>query len=154
MDRKIIGYHLDEHDDWVAELDCYHGQHVRHQPPFINRPWTQNQAGRDKHLGSTLNCVRCDALEFPDDLLAYKKTAEFTEKTIPKGFKKNHSTKNGTWGLLHVLEGGLIYTVNYPSIKHYEINLSEKAVIAPGLLHSVEPKGKVRFYVEFYAGKK
>ncbi len=154
MERKITGYHLDEHNDWVAELDCYHGQHVRHQPPFINRPWTETQAGRDSQLGTTLNCVRCDALEFPDNVIAYKKTAEFTEKTIPKGFQKDHSTKNGTWGLLHVLEGSLIYTVNYPSITQYEVTQGNQAVIAPCLLHSVEPQGKVRFYVEFYTAKK
>ena len=151
MERKITGFHLDEHNDWVAELDCYHGQHVRHQPPFTNRPWVVSEAGRASKIGATLNCVRCDALEFPDDLIAYKKTPEFTEETIPKGFQKDHSTKVGTWGLLHVLEGALIYTVNYPAITRYEINEGEKAVIAPCLLHSVEPKGKVRFYVEFYS---
>ncbi len=68
MERKITGFHLDEHNDWVAELDCCHGQHVRHKPPFFNRPWTQTQSGRDAMLGTTLNCVRCDQLEKPQGL--------------------------------------------------------------------------------------
>lgn len=63
MERKIIGYHLDEHQDWVAELDCGHGQHVRHKPPFFNRPWVTTREGRDKMLGTRLNCVRCDSPE-------------------------------------------------------------------------------------------
>jgi len=34
--RKIVDFHLDENLDWVAELECGHQQHVRHNPP-----WTQ-----------------------------------------------------------------------------------------------------------------
>ena len=30
--RKIVGFHLDENLDWVAELECGHQQHVR--PPL------------------------------------------------------------------------------------------------------------------------
>jgi len=150
MERKITSFHLDEHNDWVAELDCFHGQHVRHKPPFTNRPWVVSEEGRASKLGAVLNCVRCDALEFPDDLVAYKKTPEFTEETIPKGFQKDHSTKAGVWGLLHVLEGTLIYTVNEPAVRQYEVKQGEQAVIAPCLLHSAVPKGKVKFYVEFH----
>lgn len=60
MRRKITGFHLDEHDDWVAELDCHHGQHVRHQPPFVNRPWVVTEQGRNSKLGQVLNCIKCD----------------------------------------------------------------------------------------------
>jgi len=37
--RKIVGFHQDENGDWVAELECGHGQHVRHKPPWTSRPW-------------------------------------------------------------------------------------------------------------------
>lgn len=60
MERKIVDYHQDEHGDWVADLDCGHGQHVRHQPPFINRPWVATEAGRRSKLGIMLKCVKCD----------------------------------------------------------------------------------------------
>ena len=150
MKRKIIGYHLDEYNDWVAELDCYHGQHVRNNPPFINRPWVESEEGRNSMLGEALNCVRCDRLEFPDSLVPYKKTPEFNEKTIPAGVQKDHSTKAGVWVIIHVLEGSLIYTVKYPDIKHYELSKGDKGIIAPCMLHSLEPKGSVCFYNEFY----
>lgn len=65
MERKITGYHLDENGDWVAELDCGHGQHLRHKPPFFNRPWVETPEGREGMLGTVLNCVLCDALELP-----------------------------------------------------------------------------------------
>lgn len=60
MTRAIVGYHLDDVGDWVADLDCGHGQHVRHQPPMTTRPWVLTEAGRQDHLGTTLNCKRCD----------------------------------------------------------------------------------------------
>lgn len=151
MKREITGYHLDEHEDWVAELDCYHGQHVRHNPPFKDRPWVTEEAGRNAHLGKELNCVRCDRLEFPDGLMAYRKTAIFTEDSIPKGLLKNHSLGDGHWGLLHVLSGQLIYTIHHSEIKPSILSENEQAVIVPCMLHAVKPIGSVRFYVEFYA---
>jgi len=65
MKQKITGYHQDELGDWVAELACGHGQHVRHKPPFINRPWVTTAEGRAGMLGFLLNCVRCDRGEPP-----------------------------------------------------------------------------------------
>lgn len=66
MERKIVNYHLDEENDWVAELECHHGQHVRHNPPFINRPWVTTQEGRDSKVGFVLNCKKCRRNE-PED---------------------------------------------------------------------------------------
>ena len=60
MDRPIVGFHLDEHDDWVAELACGHFQHVRHDPPWTNRPWTRTPEGRAAALGRLLPCRKCD----------------------------------------------------------------------------------------------
>ena len=61
MNQSIIGYHKDEEDHWVAELNCGHFQHVRHKPPFINRPWVVIQQGRESMLGEKLNCKKCDS---------------------------------------------------------------------------------------------
>lgn len=66
MQRNITGFHLDEHNDWVAELECHHGQHVRHNPPFVNRPWVITERGRNSKLGETLNCKKCDENADPD----------------------------------------------------------------------------------------
>lgn len=57
--QTIIGFHRDEHDDWVAELSCGHGQHVRHNPPWMLRPWVVEEQGRQQHLGATLLCRKC-----------------------------------------------------------------------------------------------
>ena len=60
MDSAIDGYHLDDEGHWVAELACGHFQHVRHDPPWFNRPWTQTAEGRASALGRTLACRKCD----------------------------------------------------------------------------------------------
>jgi hypothetical protein len=65
MRRRITGFHQDDQGDWVAELDCLHGQHVRHRPPFQNRPWVVDEASRAERLGTTLDCVVCDRAEPP-----------------------------------------------------------------------------------------
>ena len=66
MNQSITGYHKDEENDWVAQLLCGHFQHVRNNPPFINRPWVTTQAGRCAMLGHELNCKKCDSGE-PQD---------------------------------------------------------------------------------------
>lgn len=66
MDRKIVDYHQDEVGDWVAELDCGHFQHVRHNPPWTNRPWVITPEGRRRMLGAVLGCKKCDRCEPPD----------------------------------------------------------------------------------------
>ncbi len=61
LPRCIVAFQVDDEGQWVAELECGHTQHVRHDPPWQNRPWTQTAAGRAAHLGTTLECVLCDA---------------------------------------------------------------------------------------------
>ncbi len=61
MQKRIVGYRQDEAKHWVAELECGHDQHVRHDPPWINREWVRTPEGRAGVLGSTLDCKKCDA---------------------------------------------------------------------------------------------
>ena len=60
MLRSITGYHLDEDRHWVAELACGHFQHVRHDPPWQLRTWVTTESGRQAHLSSQLQCLKCD----------------------------------------------------------------------------------------------
>jgi len=66
MKQPITGYHKDDQADWVAELSCGHFQHVRHNPPWVERPWVESQAGRDAMLGFELECKKCDRGEPKD----------------------------------------------------------------------------------------
>jgi hypothetical protein len=58
--RRITGYHRDAEGHWVAELECGHGQHVRHDPPWQVREWVTTEEGRQRFLGTSLDCRRCD----------------------------------------------------------------------------------------------
>jgi hypothetical protein len=64
FERRIIGFHQDELGDWVAEFDCGHGQHMRHNPPWTNRPWVLSEEGRASRLGTMLVCKRCQEENF------------------------------------------------------------------------------------------
>jgi hypothetical protein len=58
--RKIVGFHQDEEAHWVADLECGHSQHVRHDPPWQVRAWVITVEGRNERLGTTLECRRCE----------------------------------------------------------------------------------------------
>ena len=62
MNSSITGYHKD------AELACGHFQHVRHNPPWVSRPWVVTAEGRKSMLDHKLACKKCD-LRAPVDTI-------------------------------------------------------------------------------------
>lgn len=156
MRREMTGFDKDEAGDWVAELSCGHRQHVRHKPPFFSRPWTQSEQGRAAMLGQPLSCVRCDRLELPAAVAAYKRTPEFDEHSLPEGLRRAHTTKAGTWGVLHVLAGRLRYCIEASeelgsTPRELVLDPATPGIIPPQVPHHVEPLADepLRFFVEF-----
>lgn len=148
--RAIVEFHRDEAGDWVAELDCGHGIHVRHNPPFMNRPWVITEEGRREALGQARNCVRCARLEWPEGFVSYKRTPEYDTASIPAGLLKDHATRAGVWGRIRVTRGRLLYRVDDLDGLDLVLDSATPGIIAPTLRHRVVPLGDVRFYVEFY----
>lgn len=108
---------------------------------------------RDRRRGVILVVMSESPRSLPPTVAPYKRTAEFTEATVPAGLLKAHSTKAGVWGLIHVLEGELVYRITDPGRAASTSVLTPSGppgVVEPGVLHEVEPKGPVRFYVEFH----
>ena len=62
----ITGFHTDEEGHWVAELECGHYQHVRHDPPLTERAWVLTEEGRASRIGQALRCLKCETGEPPD----------------------------------------------------------------------------------------
>src|SRR6185437_14253136 len=50
IEQPISGFHRDDEGHWVAELACGHFQHVRHDPPWIERRWVTTPEGRQAAL--------------------------------------------------------------------------------------------------------
>lgn len=93
--------------------------------------------------------------QVPAGLAPYKRTATFTETTVPGALLDDHSTKDGVWGLIRVEEGQLRYCVTDPRRPASERVLTAETlpgVVEPTILHRVEPIGPVRFHVEFLRG--
>ncbi|WP_339673581.1 DUF1971 domain-containing protein [Dasania marina] len=88
--------------------------------------------------------------DLPNDVIAYKKTPEFDESTVPKGLLKAHQTKVGVWGKINILAGQLEYSILEPELETVVLSTEQHGVVEPTVLHQVKPLGKVRFYVEFY----
>jgi tellurite resistance-related uncharacterized protein len=145
----MVGFHEDELGDWVAELGCGHPQHVRHKPPFFSRPWVTTPEGREGMLGHPLDCVRCDRLELPEGLEAYKQTRVFDESSVPEALLGQHTTKAGVWGVIRVLSGRLRYHLDGLDGRVLQLDPDRPGVVPPEMRHHVEPDGPVRFLVEF-----
>ena len=96
--------------------------------------------------------MQAAATRLPGGLISYKRTPEFSEGNVPAGLIRAHSTKDGVWGLIHVLEGKLLYRVLDERREAAELLLepgSPPGIVEPTILHEVEPVGPVRFQVEF-----
>lgn len=86
----------------------------------------------------------------PADVVAYKRTPEFTASTVPAGLLRSHSTKAGTWGVIVVLEGALLYRILEPAVEEVRLDASVPGIVEPTVPHEVVPEPGVRFFVEFY----
>ena len=93
------------------------------------------------------------ATGLPSGLESYRCTDTFSEQTVPAGLLKAHATKAGTWGLIRVTDGELLYRIDderrIPAERRLAAGLPP-GVVEPTILHSVAPVGPVRFHVEFF----
>lgn len=149
MQRQITGFRQDAAGDWIALLDCLHRQHLRHQPPFVERAWVLSAEGRAEHLGAALDCPLCKRFEWPADLVAYRQTPEFTAETVPAALLKDHATKRGIWARIEVREGRLRYEVPHFDAR-FDLSPAQPGIVVPEVLHHVAPLELVRFAVIFH----
>ena len=85
----------------------------------------------------------------PTDAVAYHRTREFSEQTVPDALRRRHTTKTGVWGRICVLEGSLRYRILEPLREEHVLSPDHPGIVEPEVPHEVEPLGQVRFFVEF-----
>lgn len=92
----------------------------------------------------------------PEGLESYRRTDDFTDRTVPAALLADHNTKAGTWGLIRVTAGMLRYRVTDPRRAPFETILTPDTmpgIVEPTILHHVEPVPGVRFHVEFWRAR-
>ena len=147
MHTTIRRFHQDEQGDWVAELACDHGQHMRHNPPWLVREWVTTEHGRQSKLGAAIDCPLCDQIEMPPSAREYKRTSSFTADTLPEALRGSHRTKTGTWARIVVEEGSLEY---HARGRVHHLTQGDVALVEPEVLHHVVPLVAARLHVEFW----
>lgn len=83
------------------------------------------------------------------ELVPYHRTEIFDEHSIPPGLRSRHSTKSDVWARIEVLEGELLFRTLEPTVAEQRLVPGRPGRVEPRVLHEVEPRGHVRFYVEF-----
>jgi tellurite resistance-related uncharacterized protein len=82
-------------------------------------------------------------------LAPYGASPIFDETSLPDKLRNQHSTKDGTWGLLRVLEGEVeLVFVDPPSQRL--VTVDDPAPIPPQSVHFVRLTGPMKMQVEFY----
>jgi tellurite resistance-related uncharacterized protein len=79
----------------------------------------------------------------------YRVTPVFDQDSLPDALRQAHSTKDGVWGIIRVLEGRLRFVAYAPG-REDVLTPERFAVVLPGQRHFVEPLGPMRMQVEFY----
>ena len=149
MQRGIVGFHQDEDGDWVAELSCLHNQHVRHHPPFQQRPWVLDESQRAARIGAELDCPLCDRAELPEGLRLARTAGPFEADTLPPGLRTAHRLAEQTWGCLRVEDGSVLFSMESEPPVRVRVEAGSRQPIPPGVRHALTVDGPVRLTVEF-----
>lgn len=86
----------------------------------------------------------------PDGFEAYGRSPEFTSETLPAKLQSAHSTKAGTWALLHVIEGEVLFQLEPPYQGERRARGGETIVIEDAVPHHVAFTESGRIFIEFY----
>lgn len=145
----MVGFHLDDEGDWVAHLSCGHTQHVRHRPPFQERPWVMDEAGRRSRVGAPLECPLCDRAELPDGLDKLRSTPTWDAGSMPAGLRKEHRLATGIWAVLTVEEGQVVFrSPALSECREVTVPAGSTQAVPPEAPHTVELAPGTRFHLD------
>jgi tellurite resistance-related uncharacterized protein len=85
----------------------------------------------------------------PENVEPYHESLVFTQASVPASLLNDHATKEGVWGVIHVLSGELVYTVPSTGVEEI-LSVGRAGLVFPAVPHRVSPQGDVSFYIEFW----
>lgn len=85
----------------------------------------------------------------PPEVVPYRRTAEFSDVTVPAALTRSHTTKRGVWGRICVLQGSLRYRILEPNPEEHMLSPEHPGVVEPEVPHELETLGEARFFIEF-----
>ena len=147
----MMGFRRDDDGAWVAELSCLHSQHIRHEPPFREAAWIEDEEERASRVGQPLECPLCDRAELPEGLEPKRTTATWEASTMPAALRRAHRVAAGTWGLLEVEAGEVRFQADTDPPLDVVVTPGRPQPIPPEVDHHIEPSDEARFHVTFLA---
>lgn len=81
----------------------------------------------------------------------YRSTPIFDQDSLPDALRREHRTKAGTWGAIHLLAGEIRLHFTDPPRTHH-LTRDHPGVVAPEQPHWVEPIGPMRLRIDFHDG--
>jgi hypothetical protein len=153
MQQAITGFHQDEEQYWVAELLCGHSQHVRHDPPWQNRPWVITEEGRKQKLGMTLNCRKCDMPKLPKPELCQllNQSTTLNEKSIPPELLNPDQLPDNIWAEITLVYGELQLVLDIDSKPQgFLLDPEFSGVVPPHTTFHIKPRGSCNFSLRFH----
>lgn len=79
----------------------------------------------------------------------YRSSPVFTEVTLPSALRSEHSTKEGVWAVIQILEGELLYA-EFDSPSEQLLTPAKPVVVSPQVRHFVTTIGHLRMRIDFY----
>ncbi|MGE3745047.1 MAG: DUF1971 domain-containing protein [Sphingomonadaceae bacterium] len=79
----------------------------------------------------------------------YRSTPVFDQNSLPAALQREHRTKAGTWGAIHLLSGELeLHFIDPPGSQR--LSPGHPGIVEPEQTHWVEPHGLMRMRIDFH----
>lgn len=89
----------------------------------------------------------------PGDVRAYRTIGPFDRSTLPDGLWRTHDLAQGTWGLVELAGGRIVFVWDDGSGDVAELAAPGSIVVPPQVPHHVEASGDFRLSITFHKAR-
>jgi tellurite resistance-related uncharacterized protein len=106
--------------------------------------------GRNKRLGTDIECPLCDRAELPPDLRIVRTAGPFDNATLPAGLRRRHQIADQTWGVLRVVEGTIGFRMETEPPVDVQLEKGDRQPIPPRVSHQLALEGPAVVGIDFF----